>query len=152
MKGLWNKIKNSIPIKVIKKENLKSICDEVDKQIKRNYNLQYDNEQSIKRIKLLEEKIIPAMPMIYGLKSQLDYKDRLLYFTVTLDSEIFYRMPQVNGGIDYIADYICHSIRRELSMINISRLPDYCRKIKRDRYDQKEIKANLYTSGKIEER
>ena len=151
MKSLWNKVKNLIPIKVIKKENFDYLTKQLEVKTSDNYRLKNNNEILKKDIQRLEEKIIPVMPMIYGLKSQLDYKDRLLYFTITLDSEIFYRMPQVNGGIDYIADYICYSIRKELSMINISRLPDYCRKIKRDRYEE-EIKANFDTSGKIEER
>lgn len=150
MKSLWNKVKNLIPIKIVKKENFDYLTKQLEVKTRDNYRLKNNNEILKKDIQRLEEKIIPVMPIIYGLKSQYNYKDRLLYFTTTIDSEIFYQIPQINGKLDYLVDYICYAIRKELSLINITRLPDYCRKIERNRYE--EIKANLYPSGKIEER
>lgn len=123
-------IKNMVPWKIVSKNTLQENKTTVDKLNSTIRGLEYNLKRAEEKIKESEEQMAKLMPAIYGLSSKPDYKDRLLYLTVTIDSDIFFTVPQYQGSMDYIADMISYSIRKEISTINLTRVPDYCRTIK----------------------
>jgi hypothetical protein len=127
VKNWFKSLLYRIPIIFISKKELDYKEKEANQKLS---NLEYNNKRLVALNIELGDKFDLLAPIVYGLKTKYDYKDELIYITTTVDSRLFMEARQWRGSLDYIADMISHSLRREISTINLARLPDYCRRIK----------------------